>query len=156
MTKRSAHHSTFVIERAYPFPPSRVFAAFADPKIKALWFKGPDEWDNNGMKMDFRVGGQDHESGGPKGEPAHTYNATYYDIVPNERIVTAYSMHLGDALMSVSVATAEFKAEGAGTKLIYTEQGAYLDGDGPADAAGREEGTRELLASVESALRATA
>ena len=31
VTKRSATHSTFVIERTYPAAPPRVFKAFADP-----------------------------------------------------------------------------------------------------------------------------
>ena len=29
MTKRTATHATFVIERDYPHPPAKVFAAFA-------------------------------------------------------------------------------------------------------------------------------
>jgi hypothetical protein len=41
------------------------------------------------------------------------------------------------------LATVELKPEGNGTRLIYTEHGAHLDGyDTP---AGREEGTRDLL-----------
>jgi uncharacterized protein YndB with AHSA1/START domain len=45
--------------------------------------------------------------------------------------------------MSVSLTTVEFKAEGTGTRLVFTEQGAFLDGlDKPAD---REHGTGELL-----------
>ena len=44
--------------------------------------------------------------------------------------------------ISVSVATIELKPEGKGTRLTYTEQGAFLDGfDFPAQ---REEGCREL------------
>ena len=31
MSKRLAHHATFVIERLFTAPPSRVFDAFADP-----------------------------------------------------------------------------------------------------------------------------
>ncbi|MEZ6023320.1 MAG: hypothetical protein R3C16_07920 [Hyphomonadaceae bacterium] len=41
------------------------------------------------------------------------------------------------------LATTEIRPHGAGTKLIYTEQGVYLDGFDGAD--GREEGTRDLL-----------
>jgi hypothetical protein len=43
----------------------------------------------------------------------------------------------------VSVATLEFYAEGSGTRLILTEQGAYLDGLDT--SAQREEGTQQLL-----------
>ena len=43
MTQRSVTHSTFVLERVYEAPPARVFAAWADPAIKALWFGGGPE-----------------------------------------------------------------------------------------------------------------
>ena len=38
---RTVSHGTFVIEREFPYPPARVFAAWADPKAKALWFAAP-------------------------------------------------------------------------------------------------------------------
>jgi uncharacterized protein YndB with AHSA1/START domain len=44
MSGRSTHHTTFVIERLYPVPPSRVFAAWADTGAKARWFGCHDGW----------------------------------------------------------------------------------------------------------------
>jgi uncharacterized protein YndB with AHSA1/START domain len=82
--------ATFVIERDYDAPPARAFAAWASPQAKARWFAGPDEWEKSEHKLDFRVGGRESISGGPKGGPVHHYNATYHDIVPNARIVLAY------------------------------------------------------------------
>jgi uncharacterized protein YndB with AHSA1/START domain len=35
MSKRSAHHATFVIERPYGASPPPVFAAWAEPKAEA-------------------------------------------------------------------------------------------------------------------------
>ncbi len=64
----------------------------------------------------------------PGGGPVHSYEARYQDIIPNERIVSTYDMHLDGARISVSLATIEFKPAGTGTRLILTEQGAYLDG----------------------------
>jgi len=47
-----------------------------------------------------------------------------------------------DTRISVSLTTIEFEPDGDGTHLVFTEQGAYLDGcDNP---EGREEGTRGL------------
>lgn len=150
MTKRTATHATFVIERDYPHPPAKVFAAFADPKKKARWFGGPDDWEKSNHKLDFRVGGQESVSGGPPGGTVHAYNAEIWDIVENERIVTSYQMHLDDRRISVSLATYEFKANGASTTFVLTEQGVFLDGYD--DAGQREEGTRELLSQLETYL----
>ena len=49
-------------------------------------------------------------------------------------------MHLDDTRISVSLATVELKPARAGTRLIFTEQAAFLDGYN--DLAEREEGTR--------------
>lgn len=61
-------------------------------------------------------------------------------------------MHLNETRISVSLATTEIKASGAGAKLIYTEQGVYLDGYD--DAGSREQGTRGLLDNLARHLEA--
>jgi uncharacterized protein YndB with AHSA1/START domain len=154
MTARSTHHATFSIERIYDAAPERVFAAFATPEAKASWFVGPAEWETGRREMDFRVGGRERLSGGPKGGTVHSFNGIYQDIVPNERIVYSYDMHLDDRRISVSLATVEFKRAGAGTRLIFTEQGVFLDGYD--DAAAREKGTHGLLGQLDAALRRSA
>lgn len=154
MTQRSVTHAMFAIERTYPATPARVFKAFADPAAKAAWFGGPKEWFQGEKSMDFRVGGREVNVGGPHGGTVHRFDCLYYDIIENERIIYAYEMHLDDVRISVSIATIELKPQGAGTKLVMTEQGAFLDGfDG---AAGREEGTRQLLDNLGAALAADA
>ena len=151
MTERSARHATFVIARDYAAAPGRVFAAWADPRSKARWFVGPDDWRKSDHALDFRVGGRESVSGGPPGGPVHRYDAVYHDIVPDERIILGYDMRLDDRRISVSLATIEFKPAGRGTTLIYTEQGVFLDGYD--DPAGREHGTRALLDKLEADLR---
>jgi hypothetical protein len=55
----------------------------------------------------------------------YRYDARYYDIVPDQRIIYAYEMYANDT---------------------WTEQGAYLDGmDGPQASSLRKEGTTEML-----------
>jgi uncharacterized protein YndB with AHSA1/START domain len=71
--------------------------------------------------------------------------------VPNTRIISSYDMHLDDKRISVSLATVELEPAGAGTRLIYTEQGAFLDGYD--DAGSREHGTRGLLDKLAAALQ---
>ena len=58
MSKRSATHATFVIERDYDAPPARVFAAWADQSAKSRWF-GPTGGGEQ-HELDFRVGGREH------------------------------------------------------------------------------------------------
>ena len=150
MTNRSVTNATFVIEREYKAAPAKVFAAFADPQKKSKWFGGPPEWDGE-HKMDFRVGGKETSTGGPSGGVVHKMSGEYWDIVENERIVMSYEMHLDATRISVSLGTTEIKPNGAGSKLIYTEQGAYLDGYD--DAGQREEGTQQLFNQLDAFLQ---
>ncbi len=110
MTRRSVPHHTFVVERSYDASPARVVAFWADPAAKARWFASPEEWGRDEFELDFRVGGRELSRGGPPGGPVHTYEAHYQDIVPDERIVYGYTMHLDQTLISVSLATVELRA----------------------------------------------
>jgi len=147
---RSTTHATFVIEREFKAAPARVFDAFANPQTKAKWFGGPEDWEKSNHKLDFRVGGKESVSGGPPGGTVHYYNAQYWDIVPNARIVSSYEMHMDAQRISVSLATMEFKPNGSGTTFVLTEQGIFLDGYD--DAGERERGTRELLDQLDAYL----
>ena len=125
-TDRSGNHSTFVVERTFDASPQRVFAAGADPEAKVRWFGNPDQGVAE-YQLDFQVGGREYNRGEVEGQE-YTYEARYQDIVPDERIVYAYDMHVGERRISVSLGTVELEPEGDGTRLTYTEQGAYLDG----------------------------
>jgi uncharacterized protein YndB with AHSA1/START domain len=140
MTPRSTEHATFTIERNYDAAPARVFAAFADPAAKARWFGPSAEVERT---LDFVVGGHERfEVDTPDGT-TYTYDARYAEIVPDARIVYAYTLDRDETRMSVSVATVEIEPAGAGARLVLTEQGVFLDGaDTPAE---REHGTREML-----------
>jgi uncharacterized protein YndB with AHSA1/START domain len=143
MSNRSTAHATFVIERDYKAAPEKVFAAFANPESKAKWFVGPEGWKQSNHKLDFRIGGKESVSGGPPGGVVHAYSGTIWDIVENARIVVGYEMHMDAKRTSVSLGTTEIKPNGAGSKLIYTEQGIFLDGTD--DVIERERGTNELF-----------
>jgi uncharacterized protein YndB with AHSA1/START domain len=151
MSERAVKHATFVIERTYDAPPALVFAAWASQEAKASWAFCDEDWKPTKFELDFRVGGREQVRTGPAGGAVHAVDGCYYDIVPNERIVYAYDMHLGERHISVSLATVEFKPAGKGTRLVFTEQGAFLDGYD--DVAGREEGTRIALGNLAAALQ---
>ena len=153
-TERKVTHSTFTIERTLKHPPSKVWNAFATKDAKARWFSGvEDGWVVDSWEMDFCVGGKETSiSRAPKGGPRVAFEARYYDLLPNERLVYSYEMHLDDKRISVSLSTIELRLENGGTKLILTEQGAYLDGfDNPKL---REEGMHDLMDKLTAALEA--
>jgi uncharacterized protein YndB with AHSA1/START domain len=151
MTERSVTHATIVVERSYDAVPARVFTAWANPAAKARWFAGPDEWGRAAFELDFRVGGREISRDGPPGGPIYAFDARYHDIVPDQRIVYSYDMYLDETRISISLATVEFRPAGAGTRLILTEQGAFLDRyDTPAQ---REQGTGALLNALGAELR---
>ena len=149
MTERSVIHDTFVIERTYPASPSRVFAAFASREAKDAWGDTGDiaeaEPATGPVEFDFRVGGHERFGNVYQGI-TFTYDATYYDIVPDQRLVYSYEMYADGLRSSVSVATIEFVETDDGTTLTWTEQGAFLDGfDGPDAPRLRQGGTGEML-----------
>lgn len=150
MNKRSTHHATFVIERHYPVAPARVFAAWAEPAAKARWFAGSGKSKSTGRELDFRVGGRERLCTIVPSGAVHAYDCVYQDIVENQRIVYCYDMRIGDARVSVSLATVEFHAEGTGTRMVFTEQSVFLDG--LADAAERERGTEKLFERLAATL----
>ena len=149
--KRSITHGSFTLERTYDATPARVFEAFAKPEAKAVWFHGPPGWVQKREQMDFRVGGSEVKIGGLPSGPTSHFVCHYYDIVPNERIIYSYEMHLDDRKISVSLATIELVPAGKGTKLTISEHGAFLDGYD--DAASRERGTAGLLEQLAAALK---
>ncbi|MFT4034522.1 MAG: SRPBCC domain-containing protein [Patulibacter sp.] len=155
-TETDQTHATFVVERDYPAPVEQVWAAFADPAVKARWFGVSDEFDDIEAVEEFRVGGRTIHNGRHIATGARSrMGGTYTDIVEHARIVFVYDMWLDDAHASTSLTTITFAPSGAGTRLIYTEQGVHLDGihgPGPDAAAGRERGTAEMLDSIAAIL----
>jgi len=149
-TVRSVTHASFTIERIYPVAPANVFHAFADKDMKERWFAMPPDWVDTEHTMDFRLGGRELNRGGPPGGTVHTFDARYHDIVEDERIVYSYELYLDDQRMSVSLATIELTPHDGGTRMVFTEQGVFLDGVD--DPANREHGTNLLVDALGTAL----
>ena len=146
-------HASFSVERTFPVSPARVFAAFADPDLKAAWFHGPDGWTPTTGSFDFREGGSEVAAGEVPGEWSSRFEASYHVIEPDTKIVYSYVMSHSDVRLSVSLATIEFETlgDGAATRLVITEQGAYFVGGEDANKE-REAGTTGLLEQLAASL----
>jgi uncharacterized protein YndB with AHSA1/START domain len=140
----SITHGSFTLERSYDADPARVFRAWADPAAKVIWFAAGDS-----HELDFRVGGHELNQGEFEGN-VYRYEAVYHDIVDDERIVYTYDMYKDDARISVSLGSIELAAEGAGTRLTYTETGAFFDDSDTIEQ--RRGGTEQLLDALAQAL----
>lgn len=152
MSEHNVQHGSFTIERKFDAPPALVYSAFATEKGKQAWFSGPsDQGSTQDRAFDFRVGGRETLSGTWKSGRITRFDAHYHDIVPGERIIYSYTMHVDEKKISVSLATIDLKKAGAGTLLVLTEQGAFLDGYD--DAGSRERGTVGLIDKLEAAIR---
>jgi uncharacterized protein YndB with AHSA1/START domain len=149
MTERSIVRGTFKVERRIKASPAKVFAAFADPKIKAKWFGAPGGEVND---YDFRVGGWESSKGDIPGGGSYSYDANYRDIVPDNRIVYTYDMLMNGERISVSLATVELTADGSGTHMVVTEDGVFLDGLDNMEQ--RRDGTEQLMDALVKAVEA--
>ena len=149
---RSVVHGSFHLERSYDAPVARVWRALTDEAAKQKWFAGPPgRWELLERQMDVRVGGRERLRGRWQGGMVSTFDAIYHDVIPNERLVYSYVMHLDGRKISVSLATVQLKAEGGKTTLMLTEQGAFLDGYD--DAGSREQGSGHLLDAFGASLK---
>jgi uncharacterized protein YndB with AHSA1/START domain len=129
MSSQDLKYSTLVFERVCAAPIERVYAAFADPKERASWGT-PSEtaafiYDN----VDFREGGRDEFRCGDKSNPQYRGVTTYYDIVPNERIISAEVVETQGRKLLISMSTTTLEREGSGTKVTVTVQLTSLVGD---------------------------
>ena len=151
MTQRSVSHTSFVIEREFTASAQRVFRAWSEPEAKRRWFACHDDMVNAGYSIDFRPGGSEMNRVVTPDGTVHLFQAHFLDIVVDHRIIYAYDMHVGDKRISASLATVQLEPGGRGTRMIFTEQVAFLDGY--QDRADRIRGTNDSLDQLELELQ---
>ena len=90
------------------------------------------------------------KAGTPIAGATLTWAASYEDIAESKRIVFCQTLDRDGLRISVALITAEFVAQGAGCRLVFTHQAAFFEGsDGPQM---REHGWRYLLDAVAGTL----
>jgi uncharacterized protein YndB with AHSA1/START domain len=147
VTSSSVEHSTFVIERELPASPRHAFRFWSEAELKSRWTSCHPDWTVLEDVFDFRIGGAEAKRWRTTEGNEQAFRAHYLDIVPESRIVYAYSMSFQGRMLSASLATIEFIPAGMQTRMIFTEQAAFLDGSGARRerVAGTEAGLDRLI-----------
>ena len=144
MIALSLIHHTFSIERHYPVPAAKVFAAWGDPESKRRWF-GLNDGEHT---LDFRVGGLEiNRSVGDNGKLLE-FESRYLNIVPESRIVYASTLSADGELATTSITTIELNSENNGTVLLLTESDVFLDGQ--EQPSWREQGTADWIGKLDT------
>ncbi len=126
---RPVQHTTFVIERELPASPRHAFRFFSEPGLKLRWNDCHPDWQVLEDRFDFRVGGEEAKRWRTGENEEQTFLARYLDIVPAQRIIYAFDMTMRCDRVSASLATVEFKPAASHTRMLFTEQMAYLGDD---------------------------
>lgn len=140
-------HATCVVERSFSKPPTAVFAVLSTPSKVREWMAGGERSELIEFTCEFREGGTQvvqyrMGAGTPIAGAIITNEARFQYIAPDQRIVTASTMKMGDRLFSTSQVTFELAPTETGSDLFITHQGAFFEGsDGPAM---REQGWNQL------------
>jgi uncharacterized protein YndB with AHSA1/START domain len=149
-------HGTFAIKSVWAATPQRIYRAWADPTVKAQWFRGPPErWSEVRRSMDFRVGGLEVAEGrfNDSGMTA-LFEARYHVIEPSRRLVYVYDLHLSGELHSVTLSSLDLEPDGDRTRVSYTEQIVFMDGQDGIEM--RRDGTEGHFETIESMLKQNA
>jgi uncharacterized protein YndB with AHSA1/START domain len=155
--KPTVVHDTFVLERNYPQPPARVFSAFSVAAKRRRWFAEGEKSEVELFEQDFRRGGYERvryrfQADHPLAGKILLNEGVFQDIIADRRIVMTSVMAIDDKPISASLVTFELLPNGAGTDLICTHQGAFLEGSGGPEMrkAGWETLLRRLAKTLES------
>jgi len=146
-----AVRGAFTVERTFKATPAQAFKAFTDERAKSRWFAGGgDDPKLVERSMDVRPGGREVAVGKWKSGVTTRFDAVYFDVVPDRRLVYAYEMHIDARKISVSLACVEIEPHPAGVKLKVAEQAVFLDGYD--DNGSREHGTNFLMDKLVASL----
>jgi uncharacterized protein YndB with AHSA1/START domain len=145
-------HGTFAVKRVWAATPQRIFSAWADPTIKARWFRGPPQkWSEVRRSMDFRVGGLEVAEGRFNDSGMTTlFEGRYHVIEPGRRLVYVYDLRLSGELHSVTLSSLDLEPDGDRTRVSYTEQIVFMDGQDGIEK--RRDGTEEAFETIENML----
>ena len=129
MSNPSVTHATLTFERFSSASIERVYQAFADIDERLRWGAPSDKTAFFYDEADFREGGIDIFRCGSRSDPQYLGVTTYYDIVPNQRIVSSEVVQSNGVKLMVSLSTTTFAVEAEGTRIQVTTQVTAFGGD---------------------------
>src|SRR4051812_3326407 len=121
---------SFTIPLELAAPPARVWSLFAELPLRKKWVRMPGPSSTATHEFDFRPGGIERLTNtftsGDQVEALEN-RSVFYDVIPNERIVSSYEALVGGILRWVALVTVELSANDEdGTRLEWTEQYSFV------------------------------
>lgn len=130
MEPSSTFHGTVSVNETIDAPIARVYAAFADPKLREAWGAPSDSATFFYEEADFRVGGRDIARCGAKSDPRFIVEARYIDITPEQRVVWVEVIKEVDQTLATNITTLMLTTDGTKTQLTVTVQVTSFVGEG--------------------------
>jgi uncharacterized protein YndB with AHSA1/START domain len=148
MTRHEADRE-LVLQREVPFARELVWTAMTEPEHQNRWW-GPDGFRNEGVTMDFRVGGAwTFDMVGPDGT-CYPNHSVFKEITPPARLVFDH----GDGKRVWFETTITLEATGIGTLITVRQLFPNRESrDEVVEKYGALEGGRQHLAKLEAYLR---
>jgi len=108
------------LEREFPAPPARVYAAWTDPRLLAQWW-GPEGMSCPVCEVDLRVGGGYRTCmKGEKGDE-HWVSGVYREIVPGRRLVFTWAWEDKGRRGHEMLVEVDFAPVGRNTRVVLTQ-----------------------------------
>jgi uncharacterized protein YndB with AHSA1/START domain len=139
-----------LLQREMPFPRELVWKAMTDPEHVNKWW-GPDGFRNEGVSMDFRVGGAwTFEMVGPDGT-RYPNHSVFKEITPPSKLVFDH----GDGERMWFEATVTLQETGGGTLITLRQLYPSMESrDEVVNKYGAIEGGKQHLAKLEAYVKA--
>jgi uncharacterized protein YndB with AHSA1/START domain len=112
------------LKRTFDAPREAVFEAWTSPEVMRRWLAAGRDWETPTAEVDLRKGGRIVVSmAEPAGGPVHTFEGTYLEVSPPERLVFTVDWQGQEADGIVSTLTVEFHEDGDRTTVVLTHTG---------------------------------
>jgi uncharacterized protein YndB with AHSA1/START domain len=114
--------ATLTFERKVAVPVATLYAAWTSPVARAVWAAPAPSVTVEFLESDARVGGREVSLCKAAGEPDLRVEAGWLDLVPEARTVGYEVVSREGTSLSAALTTAEFAADGEGSRITVTVQ----------------------------------